>query len=388
MVALDARTGRVKWNVPVADPSLGYSMTVAPLAIKDKVITGAAGGEYGIRGFIAAFDAATGNEVWRFYTVPGPGEKANETWAGDSWRHGGGSVWVTGSYDPDLNLTYWGTGNPGPDYNDDIRAGDNLYTDSVVALDPDTGKLKWHFQFIPHDVFDYDAAQVPVLADMDWNGTPRKLMLWANRNGFFYVLDRATGDFLFGKPFVHVTWASGLDDKGHPVRVSGMKPSVEGTQVYPGVLGGTNWYSPSFSPRAGLFFIPAWVNSANSFTRFPIDYNPGQRYTGGAPRPPASSGEEAGYGAIRALDPRTARQRWEFRMSGYNVSGILTTASDLLFMGSRDGYFYSLDARTGAELWKASVGGVVNAGPITYEVAGNQYVAVAAGHAMFAFSLR
>jgi alcohol dehydrogenase (cytochrome c) len=394
LLALDARDGRVIWNIQVADAAQGYSMTLAPLAIKDKVLVGTAGGEYGIRGFIAAYDAATGHQVWRFHTVPGPGEPGNDTWAGDSWQHGAASVWVTGSYDPALNLTYWGTGNPGPDYNDDVRAGANLYSNSVVALDPATGKLKWHFQFTPHDEFDYDSTQIPVLADMDWQGHPRKLILWANRNGFFYVLDRVTGEFLLGKPFISQTWASGLDSSGHPVRIPGARPSPEGTKIYPGVLGGINWYSPSYSPRTGMFYIPAWVNYYSNFVRFPIEFSPGQRYTGGTPRPPARRGtsgesqQEDGYGAIRAIDPRTGDKRWEFRMTGYTTSGVLTTASNLLFTGGREGYFYALEARTGALLWKASVGGEVAAGPMTYQVGAKQYVAIAAGHAMFSFALR
>jgi len=242
LIAIDAHNGKPVWNVNVngADPATGYSITVAPLVVKDKVIIGAAGGEYGIRGFIAAFDAATGKEAWRFYTIPGPGEPGHETWAGESWKHGGASVWVTGSYDPDLNLTYWGVGNPGPDYNGDERAGDNLYSDSVVALDADTGKLKWHFQFTPHDVFDYDSVQIPVLADFSWQGSARKVMLWANRNGFFYVLDRTTGEFLLGKPFERVTWATGLDAKGRPILAPAAAPTAEGKLIYPGVQGATN----------------------------------------------------------------------------------------------------------------------------------------------------
>jgi alcohol dehydrogenase (cytochrome c) len=390
LVAIDARTGRILWNAAVADPASGYSMTLAPLAIKDKVLIGVAGGEYGIRGFIAAYDAASGKPLWRFYTVAGPGEPGGDTWAGDSWQHGGASIWMTGSYDPALNLTYWGTGNPGPDYNDDVRAGTNLYSNSVVALDADSGKLKWHFQFTPHDEFDYDSVQVPVLADMDWKGKPRKLMLWANRNGFFYALDRVTGEFLLGKPFIRQTWASGLDDGGHPIRLPGVRPSAEGTKVYPGVLGGTNWYSPSFSPRTGLFYIPSWNEYFSSFIRFPIEYAPGQRYTGGTPRSPGGRGGAPGdesYGAIRAVDAQTGDRKWEFRMPGLTTSGVLTTASDLLFTGSRDGYFYALDARTGAVLWQASVGGPVTAGPMTYSVGDRQFVAIAAGHALFSFTL-
>ena len=249
------------WDIEVAKADAGYAMTHAPLIVKDKVIVGTAGGEFGIRGFIAAFDAATGKEAWRFYTIPGQGEPGNETWAGDSWMHGGASVWVTGSYDPQLNLTYWGIGNPGPDYNSDKRGGDNLYSDCVVALDADTGKLKWYFQFTPHDDFDYDSTQVPVLADIAWPGPdgrpqPRKTMLWANRNGFFYVLDRANGKFLKGTPFVKVTWTKGLDEAGRPMRINGVSPSAEGTEIYPSQTGGTNWWSPSFSPRTGTVLRP------------------------------------------------------------------------------------------------------------------------------------
>ena len=216
LVAIDRTSGRSLWDVPVGDPKLGYSITMAPLIVKDKVLVGSGGGEYGIRGFIAAFDAKTGKELWRFYTIPGPGEKGHDTWSGDSWKSGGASVWVTPSYDPALNLTYWGVGNPGPDFNPDQRPGDNLYSDSVVALDPDTGALKWHFQFSPHDPYDYDSVQVGVLADLNWKGTPTKAILWGNRNGFFYVLDRTNGKFLSATPFVKVNWASGIDDKGRP----------------------------------------------------------------------------------------------------------------------------------------------------------------------------
>ena len=221
IVAVDARDGKLVWDHEVAKAGAGYAMTHAPLVIKDKVIAGVAGAEFGIRGFIAAFDAATGKEAWRFYTIPGKGEPGNETWAGDSWMHGGASVWVTGSYDPETNLTFWGIGNPGPDYNSDKRGGDNLYSDCVVALDADTGKLKWYFQFTPHDDFDYDATQVPVLANVDWQGQQRKVMLWGNRNGFFYALDRTTGKYLRGTPFVKVTWATGLDEAGRPMRING-----------------------------------------------------------------------------------------------------------------------------------------------------------------------
>jgi alcohol dehydrogenase (cytochrome c) len=235
LVAIDAKNGRPLWNVAVGDPKLGYSITMAPLVVKDKVLVGVGGGEYGIRGFIAAFDAKTGKQAWRFYTIPGPGEPGHETWKGDAWKTGGGSIWVTPSYDPALNLTYWGVGNPGPDWNSDQRPGDNLYTDSVVALDADTGALKWHFQFTPNDTYDYDAVQVAVLADITWLGKPLRALFWANRNGFFYVLDRATGRFLSGVPFVKVNWASHLDERGRPVQT----PQPPGEPTWPGNQGGT-----------------------------------------------------------------------------------------------------------------------------------------------------
>ena len=272
LVALDAHDGKLLWDTEVAKATSGYALTHAPLIVKDKVIMGVAGGEFGIRGFIAAFSASTGKEAWRFYTIPGKGEPGNETWAGDSWKTGGSSVWVTGSYDPDLNLTYWGIGNPGPDWNGDHRAGDNLYSDCVVALDADTGKLKWYFQFTPHDDFDYDAVQVPVLADIQWPGASapagsRKVMLWANRNGYFYALDRTTGKFLLGKPFVKVTWSTGLDETGRPMRINSVEPTEAGTDIYPSQTGGTNWYSPSFSPRTGLFYVSAWEHVHGTFQK-------------------------------------------------------------------------------------------------------------------------
>ncbi|HEX4137604.1 MAG TPA: PQQ-binding-like beta-propeller repeat protein [Bryobacteraceae bacterium] len=273
LLAIDAKTGKPLWNVKVANAAAGYAITHAPLVVKNKIIVGTAGGEYGIRGFIAAFDANTGKEDWRFYTIPGPGEPGHETWAGDSWKTGGGSIWMTGSYDPALNLTYWGVGNPGPDWNGDKRAGDNLYSDSVVALDPDTGKLKWYYQFSPHDEFDFDSVQVPVLADMNWKGSPRKVMMWANRNGVFYVIDRTTGQFLLGKPFVEVNWMNGFDEKGRPMRVPGKVPTPQGTLIKPGNQGGTNWYSPSYSPKTGLFYIPAWEYSSITAVRLEIEQN-------------------------------------------------------------------------------------------------------------------
>jgi len=401
LVALDAKTGRPLWNTKVANASAGYAMTVAPLIVKDKVIIGVAGGEFGIRGFIAAYSVNNGREVWRFNTIPGPGEPGHETWQGqgDAWEHGGGSIWTTGSYDPVLNLTYWGTGNPGPDWNPAQRSGDNLYSDSVVALDADTGKLKWFYQFTPNDPYDYDSTQVPVLVDATWKGTARKLMMWANRNGFFYVLDRQTGEFLAGYPFVKVNWASGLDTKGRPIQT----PQPEGSPTFPGVQGATNWYSPSYSPRTGLFYVSAWEDYASVFVKEDQKYEEGRRFVGGRPTSPIPGGqnvpslkrgpinvwtEAAGHGAIVAIDPRTGEKKWKFLMTDVTDSGILTTVTDLLFAGGREGYFHALDARNGALLWKASLGGQVASGPMTYQVEGKQYVTVAAGHSLFTFALR
>jgi len=396
LIAIDARNGKPIWNTEVASAASGYAVTHAPLVIKDKVIVGTAGGEFGIRGFIAAYNVKTGKEVWRFHNIPEPGEPGHETWQGDSWKHGGGSVWVTGSYDPDLNLTYWGIGNPGPDWNGDDRKGDNLYTDSVVALDADTGKLKWHFQFSPHDEFDYDSVQIPVLVDMEWQGRMRKVMLWANRNGYFYALDRTDGKFLLGKPFVKVTWATGLDERGRPMKAATAASSFDGVLIYPGNQGGTNWYNSSYSPRTGLFYIPSWVEYNTVYIKTPVEYAEGRTYGGatmrqnvGRPAPILTRlGESEGYGAVTALDPHTGDKKWQFKMADVTDAGILTTASDLLFTGGREGYFWALDARNGELLWKATVGGAVVSGPMTYSVDGRQYIAVAAGNSLFSFALR
>jgi alcohol dehydrogenase (cytochrome c) len=401
LVAIDAISGRSLWKVAIADPKLGYSMTMAPLVVKDRVLVGVGGGEYGIRGFIAAFDARTGQEVWRFNTIPGPGEPGHETWKNDAWKTGGGSIWLTPSYDPELNLTYWGVGNPGPDWNSDQRPGDNLYTDSVVALDADTGALKWHFQFTPNDTYDYDSVQIAVLADLNWRGTPTKAMLWANRNGFFYVLDRVTGKFLSGTPFVKVNWAGGLDANGRPIPT----PQPPGQPTWPGNQGGTNWYSPSFSPRTGLFYVSAWEGYASIFRKEPQQYVPGRQFGGGGhtvvtPVPgapgvrigrtsPINTWTDAvGHGTVMALDPNTGQTRWRFEQFDVTDSGILTTASDLLFTGGREGHFHALDARTGVLLWKASLGGQIVMGPITYAVAGRQYVSVISGNVLATFGLR
>lgn len=399
LVAVDIKDGHAAWNAKIGEPGAGYAMTMAPLVVKDKVIVGVAGGEYGIRGFISAFDTATGKQVWHTDTIPDADQPGHESWRGDDWEHGGAAVWMTGSYDPDLNLTYWGTGNPGPDWNPSQRPGDNLYSDSVLALDADTGKMKWYFQFTPGDPYDYDSVQVPVLANTNWNGSPRKLMMWGNRNGFFYVLDRTNGKFLQGKPFVKVNWASGLDANGRPL----FTPQPPGATTYPGIQGGTNWYSPSYSPSTGLFYISTWEDYGTVFEGTKVDYKQGTRFTGGAnasPIPGADNPtggrtspvntytEAMGHGGVVAIDPATGERKWHFEMHDVNTSGILTTASDLLFVGGREGYFQALDARTGALLWKQNLGGEIIAAPISFQVDGTQYVTVNSGNSLFAFALR
>ena len=391
LVALDAASGNVRWQVQTADPRKGYALTLAPLVIKDKVLVGMAGGDFGIRGYLDAYDAETGERAWRFHTIPGPGQAGHDSWEGDSWKHGGGSIWVTGSYDPELNLTYWGIGNPAPDWNGDVRKGDNLYTESVVALDADSGELKWHFQFTPHDVWDWDSVQVPVLVDLDFEGRPRKLMLWANRNGFYYVFDRETGEYLAGRQFTYQNWAKGLDEAGRPMRIPGMEPSAAGIKVFPAATGATNWYSPSYSPRSGLFYVSAWEYSYGIFRKWNSRYEPGQPYIGGTATPwvpDPINHEDPGHSAVLALDPLTGERKWEFSMTAATESGILTTGGDLLLTGAKEGYLLALDAATGELLLKRNLGGPVYAAPITYRAGGEQVITIPAGNALFTFGLR
>jgi alcohol dehydrogenase (cytochrome c) len=390
MLAIDAKSGKILWNTFAGNPTDGrYAITHAPLIVKDKVMVGMAGGDMPIRSYLVALDAKTGKQVWKFDTIPGPGEPNHETWSGDSWKTGGAAIWNTGSYDPDTNLTFWGIGNPAPDTNGDVRLGDNLYSDCVVALDADTGKLKWFYQFTPHDTMDYDSTQVPVLADIEFQGRPRKVMLWANRNGVFYVLDRVTGQFLMGKPFVHTNWLTGFDDKGHPIRTPGQQDSPTPVLVQPNGLGGTNWYPPSYSPHTGLFYIPGWENSGTMVAK-----NTGfGRATSDTPMAQTNlfvnrKNEMEGFGIVRAFDPKTGDKKWEYKMTDITWAGVLSTASDLVFSGGREGYFYALDAKNGNLLWRQNLGGQVNSGPMTYMVNGRQYVAVNAGSGLFVYALR
>ncbi|MCP5110875.1 MAG: PQQ-dependent dehydrogenase, methanol/ethanol family [bacterium] len=384
IVALDRKTGRVLWEKELVDYSLGYSATLAPLVVKDKVLVGVAGGEYGIRGFIDAYNVEDGKLEWRFYTVPGPGEFGHDTWAGDSWKTGGASIWITPSYDPEANLTYWGVGNPGPDWNGDVRLGDNLFSDAVVALDADTGERKWHFQFTPHDVHDWDAVQVMVLLDKRYEGRDRKLLVTANRNGFYYVLDRLTGEFLHGSEFARQTWAEGLDNNGRPIRVPGTEPTAEGNRVYPMVAGGTNWMSPTYSPLTGLLYVTCREGSS-MYYKGPAEYRPGTRYWGSMFMNEATSDDW--YGAVRALDPLTGNKVWEHRLFQPAWAGLLSTAGGLVFAGTQEGYFKALDAKSGKELWRINLGGRIYASPMAYQADGHQHIAIAAGSGLFVFTL-
>ena len=385
LVSLDAKTGRVLWDVEVADEATGYSKTGAPLVVGDKIITGVAGGEFGIRGFVDAYDAETGERLWRLYTIPGPEHPDNASWSGDSWRTGGSPTWMTGSYDPELHLVYWGTGNQGPDWNGDVRLGDNLYSDAVLAIDPDTGELKWYFQFTPHDIHDWDATQIPILADSEFEGQSRKLMLWPNRNAFFYVLDRETGEFLLGKPYARQTWAKGLDEKGRPIRIPGTSPSIEATSVSPSIGGGTNWFSPSYSPRTDLLYVMAYDGETTYYIR-EDEYVAGERFTGGGGVTPLPAANYAS--AVRAISPQTGDLEWEYPVQPRSTAGVLSTAGDLVFSGTVDGFFFALDANTGEERWHINLGSRVHAGPMSYMVDGRQYVAIAAGNVLFTFAVR
>jgi alcohol dehydrogenase (cytochrome c) len=383
LVALDMKSGIVRWDVEVADPKVGHSITGAPLAIKDKILVGVAGGEYGVRGFVDAYDSRTGKRAWRFWTVPSAGEPGSETWSGESAKTGAAPTWVTGAYDPDDNTVYWGTGNPGPDWNGDLRQGANLYSDCLLALDGDTGKLKWYFQFTPHDVHDWDSTEVPVLAEATVRGEKHKAVLFGNRNAFYYVIDRKTGAFLAGKQFARQTWAKGLDDSGKPIVIPNAEPTVEGNKVYPDVTGGTNWFSPSYSPQSNLFYVAARDVGA-MFLKGDPAFKLGAQFNGGGAGPIA--GEDS-IGAIRALSPETGDLKWEFKLHSEAEAGVLTTAGNLLFAGDNEGDIFALDAANGNPLWHFQTGGLINANPVTYLSAGKQQVAIAAGNAIVVFAL-
>jgi PQQ-dependent dehydrogenase (methanol/ethanol family) len=392
LVALDARTGRPLWEVQMADTLEGYSLTSPPLVVNDKVITGIAGGEFATRGFIDAYDAATGRRVWRVYTTPAPGEPGHDTWKGDSWKTGGAATWLTGTYDPDLNTIYWPVGNPAPQFDRSVRGElDNLYSDSVVALNPDTGAMKWHFQFTPNDGHDWDSVQDMVLVDRMWRGQNRKLLLHADRNGHFYVLDRTNGAFLSGTPFVYQNWNKGFDEKGRPQQIPGSNSSPEGSfLVYPTLGGATNFQPPSIGPLTGWFYF-AYQEGGQQFSSAPAPIVRGQMYTGRGklgPPPPRGPDQPPPSAGIKALDPETGKAMWDFKIfQGSLTNGVLATGGGVLFVSTRDGNLSALDAKTGKHLWHFQTGGNHSAAPMTYAIDGKQYVALSAGNVVFSFAL-
>jgi alcohol dehydrogenase (cytochrome c) len=386
LLALDSRTGAVAWDATMEEFKHGYAATIAPLVARDKVIVGVAGGEFGIRGFIDAYDANTGKRAWRFYTIPGPGEPGHDTWAGDSWKTGGASVWVTGAYDPEQNLVFYGIGNPGPDYHSESRLGDNLYSDSLVALDVDTGRLRWHYQFTPHDVHDWDATEVPILADLPIGGQLRKVVMFANRNGFYYTLDRTTGKIIVARPFVKTTWATEIGADGRPVLLPGHTPNEKGEVTCPDIAGGTNFWPGSYDPSTRTFFVNA-REACMTFYAWKPEYKQGERFTGGAGQR-VRSADMPVYGALRALDPATGERKWEFKYLNLSTSGLLTTASGLIFSSDGDGNLLALDSRTGKLLWRYQMGATMHGtSPITYMVDGRQHVLVPAGTTLMAWGL-
>ena len=386
IIALNRHTGALLWETEMADWRQNYNATVAPLPVGNLVIAGSSGGDEGVRGFLAAYDQATGKEVWRFWTVPAPGEPGSETWKGKGIEHPGAATWLTGTYDPELDTLYWPTGNPTPDLYGDDRLGDNLYSDSIIALDPNTGRLKWYFQFTPHDVWDYDAQETPALIDAVWQGKPRKLLVQANRNGFFYVLDRTDGRFLFGTQYVkQVTWATGLTGEGRPIRVPNMEPSLEGRRVCPSLEGASNWYSTAFNPATRLYYVQT-NDKCGVFTKIPMEWQAGKGFMGGsfmqAPNEPAQR-------VLRAIDIQTGKTAWELPQVGPVTSwgGVLSTAGGVVIFGADDGSLMAADAANGKPLWKFLANQNWKASPMTYSFDNRQYVAVASGSSVIAFGL-
>jgi alcohol dehydrogenase (cytochrome c) len=386
LVAINANNGKLIWKTLVASPSRGYSITGAPLVVNRSVVVPIAGGEFGIRGFIAAYDVSTGQQQWKFETIPGPGEVGHETWENDAWRTGGGSTWITGSYDPSTDLLYWGVGNPSPVFSGGVRPGDNLFTNSVIALHAKTGRLAWYFQFTPHDEHDWDSAQTPVLADLSINGAVRKVICWPNRNGFYYVLDRVTGEFLVGVPFVELDWTKGLTSAGRPILSDVAAVTTAGRRTRPGIEGGTNWQNPSFDQRRGFIFVPATASSAVFTKEHPTRV---ERRQNGLFIGSGWSLREPPTRLVLALEAATGQRKWEYRSSASKTDygGLLSTEGGLVF-GASGGIFFALDADTGREVWHVSLGGNTKSAPISFSVDGRQAIAVAAGRALFVFGLQ
>jgi alcohol dehydrogenase (cytochrome c) len=385
LLCLDARSGHLLWDVAYTDGSPNYGATSAPLVVKDKVIVGTSGGDDGVRGFVSAFDAESGKLAWRFWTIPAPGEPGSESWPGDSYLHGGGTTWMPGTFDPELNTIYWGTSNPAPDFDGGPRPGDDLYTDCVLALDPDTGKLKWHFQFTPHDLYDFDATETPVLIDAEYGGRPRKLLVEANRNGFLYILDRVDGKFLSAVRFAEkMNWAKGIGPDGRPIP-TGVQPSATGTRVCPGFTGATNWFSPSYNPSTGLFYFLALEN-CNLMFLAADKYAPGHTYYAtGSKRSPDDSFQKI----LLAFDLATEKPAWKYPQigSGHSSGGTLTTGGGLVFFGDDAQSFEAVEARSGTPLWHFNTGQTITASPMSFSISGNQYLAIAAGSDVFCFAL-
>jgi alcohol dehydrogenase (cytochrome c) len=384
-VALEAKTGKVIYDIEMATVQDGFAGTGAPLVVNDKVIVGVAGGEFANRGFIDAYEPATGRQLWRFYTIPAPGEPGSDTWMGDAWQRGGGPTWLTGTYDPDANLLYWGTGNPNPDWNGESRPGANLYTDSLVALNPDTGALRWHFQFTPHDTHDWDANEVPVLADLPIGGRTRKVVMMANRNGFFYVLDRLTGEYLLGKPFVNTTWAKEIGPDGRPRVLPDQEPTDAGTVTCPDLYGGTNFMSPSYDASRKLFFVTARETCMKFIRRPPPPTTKlGDRTMGGTIQIVT---EPKRSGALRAIDPTTGERKWEIAYGDASWAGVLATAGGVVFSGDHDGGFFAADSQTGRKLFQFQTGAAIYAPPTSYAIDGRQYVVIPSGANLTSFAL-
>ena len=382
VVALDIKTGKVVWDVPMIDYRMGYSSTAAPLIVKDKLIVGMAGGEFATRGFLDAYSLVDGKRLWRFNTIPAPGEPGGDTWPAGHFERGGGATWITGSYDPELNTVYWGVGNPNPDFYGGNRKGDNLYTASVVALDPDTGKLRWHFQYTPHDEHDWDSNQVQVLADLTIGGKPRKTLITANRNGFFYVLDRTNGAFIQAKPYVTTTWATEVDAKGRPIELPNQRPTPSGTRTCPDLAGGSSFTSPSFDPVRRLFFV-----SARETCQVFVSYPPPENYQLGSMVMGGGSRNRGGSGVLRAIDPVTMQKKWEVPYGEPSYSGVLSTASGLVFAGDDGGTLMGIHADTGRVLWRGQLPGMFWGAPSTVMVDGRQLVLMPAGQTLTAFAL-
>ena len=384
LLALDAKSGTQRWKTKVAENRTGHAITAAPLIVKDKVIVGISGGEAGIRGFLDAYDAKTGERSWRLHTVPEVGEFGNDTWAGDSWKTGGAPTWLTGSYDPELNLLYWGTGNPAPDWNGDSRAGDNLYSCSVLAINPDSGTLMWHFQFTPHDVHDWDSNQIPVLVDAVIGDKLRKLLVTANRNAFYYVLDRETGEYLLSSNYAKQTWAEKIDDNGRPLVLPNTEPTEEGNLIiYPSLQGATNWFSPSYSERTGVIYVPVREMGAYYF-KTDVDYEPGKYFLGGGEQ--ALDGDKA-KGYIKALEVESGKELWAFDLHSPPWAGVMATAGGLVFGGTNEGNFFALNDETGHRVWDFQTGGAIRTNPVSFMVEGEQCLAISGGNALFVFAL-